>query len=161
MRDKRHDRERIGGEGWRRGRVSGGFGSQFDAWSSGAGQPAAGFGFGPDEHPEPDHARDRYWAPPPSVRRPDGAAAEDYRGRGPRDYRRSDERVRDEVCERLTDDSSVDASDITVAVSDGEVTLTGTVRSREQKRRAGECAERVAGVHDVFNQLRLAGPTTR
>jgi hypothetical protein len=82
-------------------------------------------------------------------------AQEDYRGRGPKDYRRSDERIREEVSDRLTDDSHVDASDITVQVTDGEVTLTGTVATREQKRRAEDLIERTSGVRDVTNRLRV------
>jgi hypothetical protein len=78
-----------------------------------------------------------------------------HRGRGPRDYKRSDERIHDEVCERLTDDHFVDASDITVEVADGEVTLSGTVASRDQKRRAESALDRIAGVQDVHNRLRV------
>jgi len=82
-----------------------------------------------------------------------------YRGHGPRDYRRSDERVYGDVCEALTDDSEVDATHIEVKVSEGEVTLSGTVTSREQKRRAEQVADRIAGVRDVHNQLRMAEQT--
>jgi hypothetical protein len=147
------------GEGWQRGRTSGGYGSQFDAWSSGAGFREAGFGFGPEENPQPRPFEDSDW----QVTRPArgrGVWAGDweenrYRGRGPKGYRRSDERVLEDVCERLTDDRHVDASEISIDVRDGEVTLTGSVTSREQKRRAGECAEHVPGVHDVFNQLKV------
>jgi hypothetical protein len=78
-----------------------------------------------------------------------------YAGRGPKDYRRSDERVREELCDRMTDDPMLDASEITVQVSEGVVTLNGTVTSREQKRRAEDVAERVSGVKDVTNQLRV------
>jgi hypothetical protein len=80
---------------------------------------------------------------------------EDYTGRGPKDYRRSDERIREEVSDRLTDDYSVDASDITVQVKDGEVTLSGSVTTREQKRRAEDLAESISGVREVTNSLRV------
>src|SRR4051812_34845855 len=53
-----------------------------------------------------------------------------HRGRGPKDFRRSDTRIHDEVCERLTDDHFVDASEITIEVKESEVTLSGTVASR-------------------------------
>jgi hypothetical protein len=153
------DWERFGREGWQRGRVSGGYGSQYDAWRSGVGGPPAGFGFGPEEDPRRGRFEDSDW----QVTRPArgrGAWAGDwaeqsYRGRGPKDYRRSDERIREEVCERLTDDWLVDASDIVVHVKDAEVTLSGNVPSRDQKRRAEECVERVHGVHDVLNELRV------
>jgi osmotically-inducible protein OsmY len=79
-----------------------------------------------------------------------------YAGRGPKDYRRSDERVREEVCDCMTDDPMLDASEISVQVSDGVVTLNGTVPSRDQKRRAEDVAERISGVKDVTNQLRVS-----
>ncbi|HEX4915909.1 MAG TPA: BON domain-containing protein, partial [Vicinamibacterales bacterium] len=69
-----------------------------------------------------------------------------YAGRGPKDYRRSDDRVREEICDCMTDDPLLDASEIVVQVSDGEVTLSGSVSSRDQKRRAEDVAERVSGV---------------
>ncbi len=68
---------------------------------------------------------------------------------------RSDDRIRDDVCQRLTEDGAVDASDVAVLVREGEVTLEGTVADREQKRRAERIAESVRGVHDVVNMLRL------
>lgn len=79
-----------------------------------------------------------------------------YAGRGPRDYQRSDERIREAICDCMTDDPMLDASEVTVVVSTGEVTLSGTVTSREQKRRAEDVAERISGVKDVTNQLRVA-----
>ena len=78
-----------------------------------------------------------------------------YAGRGPRGYRRSDERIREDVNERLTDDWRVDASDIEVSVDSGVVTLAGRVDSRAEKRRAEDVAESVSGVTDVSNQLRV------
>lgn len=81
---------------------------------------------------------------------------EDFRGRSPKDYRRSDERIREEVCDRLTDDGSLDPSDISVKVEGGEVTLTGFVATRDDKRRAEEDVERVSGVREVINQLRVS-----
>ena len=80
----------------------------------------------------------------------------DHRGRGPKDYVRSDERIRDDVNDRLTEDWRVDASDITVRVEKGEVTLDGTVTAREAKRRAEDLAEDVSGVKHVQNNLRVA-----
>jgi len=78
-----------------------------------------------------------------------------HRGRGPRGYNRSDDRIREDVSDRLTDDPYVDASEIDVAVSGCEVTLTGTVDSRSTKRRAEDVAERVSGVRHVQNNLRV------
>lgn len=79
-----------------------------------------------------------------------------YRGRGPRGYRRSDERIREDVNDRLTDDPNLDASDIEVGVDSGVVALSGTVNNRSDKRRAESLAESVSGVTDVNNQLRVS-----
>lgn len=78
-----------------------------------------------------------------------------FRGRGPRNYRRSDERVREEVCDRLTDNEWLDAADVEVSIAAGEVVLTGTVDSRYAKRLAENIAESVAGVTNVQNNLRV------
>ncbi len=77
-----------------------------------------------------------------------------HSGRGPKGYQRSDERIREDICERLTHHSGVDASEIDIQVKNGEVTLTGTVERREEKRMAEDAVESVSGVKDVHNQLR-------
>jgi osmotically-inducible protein OsmY len=51
----------------------------------------------------------------------------------------------------------MDASHITVNVRGGEVTLSGTVMNRGQKRRAEILADLVNGVRDVINVIRIAG----
>ena len=77
-------------------------------------------------------------------------------GRGPRNYRRSDERIREDVSEILTQHGQIDASDVEVDVRDGEVTLRGTVDSRRSRRMAEDAVEDVPGVRDVQNQLRVS-----
>ena len=79
-----------------------------------------------------------------------------YRGRGPKNYQRSDERIREDVCERLTADDDIDASDLEVTVAAGVVTLSGEVDHRHDKRRAEDIAESVRGVRDVENHIRIA-----
>lgn len=78
-----------------------------------------------------------------------------FRGRGPKNYQRSDDRIRDDINDRLTDDGWIDASDIEVSVSGREVTLSGHVATREEKRRAEDIAEGVSGVTHVQNNLRV------
>ncbi len=78
-----------------------------------------------------------------------------HRGKGPRNFIRSDERVREIVCETLADDDRVDASDIDVVVRDGEVILSGTVHDRRSKRIAEDIVEELRGVKDVQNQIRV------
>jgi osmotically-inducible protein OsmY len=79
-----------------------------------------------------------------------------HRGRGPKNYQRSDERIKDDINDRLSDDWFIDASDIDVTVQNGEVTLTGTVDERTAKRRAEDIAEAVSGVKHVENRLRVS-----
>ncbi|MBY3755682.1 BON domain-containing protein [Azospirillum formosense] len=81
-----------------------------------------------------------------------------FRGRGPRGYTRSDERIRDDLNDRLTEDPYLDATDIAVSVSGGEVTLDGTVDDRMAKRRAEDLADAISGVRHVQNNLRLREP---
>ena len=87
----------------------------------------------------------------------DGDATRDrgFSGRGPRGYRRSDERIQEEVCELLTRHPGIDASDVEVRVEGGEVTLTGTVDSRRTKRMVEDVVDQCGGVVDVSNQLRI------
>lgn len=82
-----------------------------------------------------------------------------FQGRGPKGYQRSDDRIREEICDCMTDDPVLDASEIEVAVEHGEVTISGSVTSREQKRRAEDVAESISGVRDVTNQLRVTRDT--
>ena len=77
-----------------------------------------------------------------------------HSGKGPKGYTRSDERIREDVSDRLSDDDEVDASDITVTVSNAEVRLEGSVSDRHSKHRAEDIAESVSGVRDVSNHLR-------
>lgn len=85
--------------------------------------------------------------------RPGMRGAGPHRGKGPRSYQRSDERLREMICERLSEDPDIDASDITVNVKDGRVALDGTVDSRQSKNLAEDVAEQFAG--DVQNNLRV------
>ncbi len=90
-----------------------------------------------------------------SVTADHGGAVGGNRGKGPRGYSRSDERIRELICERMLDDDLLDASDIDVRVENGEVILTGTVPDRRAKRYAEELAEQCGGVVDVMNSLRV------
>jgi len=88
-----------------------------------------------------------------------GVASEHRRGRffgrGPKGYRRSSERIQEEISDRLMTHPDIDASDIEVRVGDGIVTLTGMVEDRHEKRLAEYIAEDALGVDDVDNQLKV------
>ncbi len=89
-------------------------------------------------------------------------AGPDHRGKGPKGYVRSDQRIEEDVCERLADDPDLDASAISVTVENGEVTLAGLVDDRRAKRRAEDCTEAAYGVRHVQNNLRVrpSGPSS-
>ncbi|HTO09593.1 MAG TPA: BON domain-containing protein [Myxococcota bacterium] len=93
-----------------------------------------------------------------------GGPERDRRGRftgvGPKGYRRSDERIREDACQALCDHPDLDATDIEVLVKNGEVTLQGTVSDRHAKRLAEEALEDLPGVQDVRNELRMNGART-
>jgi osmotically-inducible protein OsmY len=78
-----------------------------------------------------------------------------FYGRGPKGYRRSDDRIREDVSEELFPNPEIDASEIEIQAQNGEVTLTGKVEDRHQKRLAEDIAEGVSGVKDVHNQLKV------
>ncbi len=78
---------------------------------------------------------------------------DDVRPRTLRFRARSDERIREEICERLTRHGRIDASDIDIRVANAEVTLEGD--DRESKRLAEDVADSVFGVKDVNNQIKV------
>lgn len=82
-----------------------------------------------------------------------------YRGVGPGNYSRSDERIREDLNERLTEADDLDASGITVEVSNGVATLGGVVEQRWMKHRAEDLADGCTGVRDVRNQIRVGDPS--
>ncbi len=78
-----------------------------------------------------------------------------FRGMGPANYKRSDERIRDDIYERLTDSHVIDARSIMVDVNEGNVTLSGTVNERRMRYAAEDLVERIGGVSNINNQLRV------
>lgn len=82
-------------------------------------------------------------------------ATGDHAGKGPKTYRRPDERILEEVSERLAQSHDLDASDIVIHVANGEVQMDGTVRIRADKHLAEDLAEGVRGVTHVQNNLRI------
>lgn len=78
-----------------------------------------------------------------------------HSGKAPKGYRRSDDRIKEEVCEALTHHSEIDPSEVEVDVKDGVVQLTGTAESRQVKSMVEDLAERINGVIDVRNDIRI------
>lgn len=143
--------ERMESQG-RRGREQGpphsgyGYGGQRD-WGAGAREDERGFW---------DKATDEvssWFGDEDAERRRESDRR--HTGLGPRNYARSDTRIHEDVCDRLTEHPMVDASDVDVVVSGREVTLSGTVNSRDERRRAEDIVEAVSGVTHVQNNLRV------
>lgn len=103
-------------------------------------------------HVRYDQGHPHAWSRDP---RSEGSKERTFVGLGPKGYRRSDERIHEDVCEALMQAPSVDASDIEVNVKDGCVTLTGTVEARQDKREAEDIIEDIPGVDDVRNELKV------
>jgi osmotically-inducible protein OsmY len=77
------------------------------------------------------------------------------RGKGPKGYVRSENRIKEDVYERLTEDDKLDATNVDVQVQSDTVILSGTVQSREEKRRAEDLVERIPGVRNVENRIHI------
>jgi hypothetical protein len=78
-----------------------------------------------------------------------------FYGRGPKGYKRPDERIREEVAEVIARQGFIDASDVEVNVENGIVRLIGSVAQRRDKRGLEYLVERIHGVEEVRNELRL------
>jgi len=88
----------------------------------------------------------------PQFSRSLGTGAEHH----PEGDRRSDERLREDICEQLMrrgDD--VDASEVTVEVKEGIVTLQGAVPERRMKHAIEDIVDDCTGVKDIDNRLRV------
>jgi hypothetical protein len=81
--------------------------------------------------------------------------AEGHRGKGPKGYKRDDNRIFEDVCETLSLSPNVDASDIVVEVKEGCVFLRGFIDSRNSKKIAELEIESISGVADVQNLLTI------
>jgi osmotically-inducible protein OsmY len=79
------------------------------------------------------------------------------RGRGPKNYTRSSERLREDVCERLSDDPYIDASEIEVTVAEnGRIVVEGSVEERWMKHRIEDLIDAAPGVQQIENRLTIA-----
>ncbi|MDB5444856.1 MAG: transport-associated periplasmic or secreted lipoprotein [Phenylobacterium sp.] len=96
------------------------------------------------------------WNPGPDA---DDALHGASAGLGPDGWRRTDERLRETICEQLWADRILDAHAIKVGVEEGVVTLVGEVRHASDVRLAEILTREAAPGAEVRNQLR--GPDGR
>lgn len=149
------------------------------SWEAGASQPY----YGPRSWNDPSSWQDPYgfsqrthWREP-SQYRPGGDYSDesavsyerdarrdfgDERNRryppGPKGYRRSDERLKEDISERLMVAYHIDSSEVTVEVQGAKVTLDGTVPSRHMKHAIEDLVDGCPGVLDIDNRVRVASP---
>lgn len=81
--------------------------------------------------------------------------SKNYEGLGPKGWKRTDQRIKEDVCLALERSFEVDASGLEVEVHDGCVSLKGEIKSVGMRRVAEDLVESVPGVVDVFSQLRI------
>jgi len=121
-----------GGPGFTGGYYGFGTGAQEPDWRAGRRHPLGGEGQEPQRRAEPR----RY---PP----------------GPKGYQRSDERLREDISERLMQSPDIDSSDVTVTVSGAKVVLEGTVPERPMKHAIEDLVDACPGVQDIDNRIRV------
>lgn len=79
-----------------------------------------------------------------------------YGRQTPKGYTRSDERIKDDVCEHLYHANDIDLSDVSIETRNGTLILEGTVPERRMKHRIEDIAEQCIGVSDVENRIRVS-----
>lgn len=152
------------------------YGTGVAGYQSGPGFTGGYYGFGdiPPDIPtelEREYAYDLYgedpgpgWTADPPVRYAADAAraaplARTKRVRkyppGPKGYQRSDERMREQICDQLMHRGYLDSSDVTVEVSSARVVLDGTVPERWMKHAMENLADACPGIQDVENRIRV------
>lgn len=75
--------------------------------------------------------------------------------RSNRHYTRTDERICDDIAERLYRTEHLDPSEVTVDLKDGIVTLAGSVPTRRMKHDIEDLATDTSGVTYVENRIRV------
>jgi len=74
---------------------------------------------------------------------------------GPKGYQRSDERIRDDICERLMYRDDLDVENVSIEVKEGRVRLDGEVPERRMRHEIEDICDSVLGVQDVENNIRV------
>jgi osmotically-inducible protein OsmY len=77
---------------------------------------------------------------------------DDVRGKA-RSRERADSEIQTELEARFAEDAEVDARDVRITVSRGEVILQGSVGTRREMRIAGDLAKACCGVRSVWNEI--------
>ena len=165
-RDREHEQSRPQGDA--QGQGQGGRYGAGPQSHGGYGQGSYGYGQGlescggkgsPDQQASPGPKAQAGSSPPSrggSSRHGPGsyAVSDGHRDDAPSGHQCTDERLREMICERLMEESSIDANDVAVTVLGGRVSLEGRVDSRMAKYQIEDMVETM-GVNDVQNNLRF------
>jgi hypothetical protein len=133
----------------------GGYGSPGQRWQSGYGgdgeQRSQGYGT------HAGYGSQGGYGPQGEAHWPQSSWAQQGRARkrGPKGYKRSDERIREDLCERLMESDFIDSSEVTIEVNGGKVIMDGTVPERRMKHAIEDMAVATSGVTDVENKVRV------
>jgi hypothetical protein len=148
-----------GGSSYGRSQMTERYGNQYGAFDRSRGdQSRGGPWFSGDGRSQPGDNQWRtdrsQWQPgSPQAAQPERGP---HYGKGPKGYLRSDERIKEDLSDRMMAHPDLDASDIDMDVNQGEVTLRGNVDSRQSRRLAEDLCEDCHGVRQVNNQLRVS-----
>jgi hypothetical protein len=93
--------------------------------------------------------------PPPPTPTASAGFADSGRPGAPTGRQASDERIHDDVCECLSREAALDAGDVTVAVSEGRVALSGTVADLPTKHAIESLVDRCHGVREIDNRIKV------
>ena len=104
-------------------------------------------------HGEAYHYPDKRKEPRRDINRYNADAG--HAGRGPKDWKLSDEKIRERVCEVLLQSHEVDATEMEVTVEEACVYLNGNISSVGMKRVAEDLVGSIPGVEDVFTSLKI------
>jgi BON domain len=75
--------------------------------------------------------------------------------RGPKGYQRSDERLKEDISERLMEAAHIDSSEVSVDVRGAKVILDGIVPDRRMKHAIEDLVDACPGVQDIDNRVRV------
>lgn len=106
-----------------------------------------------DDSYNPDKERPGYGISHPNY---DSAHRHPFKGSLFHNQERSDEGIAEEIARKLDAAEGVDAAQIEVKVSCGEVTLDGVVQTEEERQLVDDIACKTPGVADCQNNLRIA-----
>ncbi len=142
----------------------GGYGSPGERWQSGygdqGGHGSQGYGTHAGYGSQGGYGAQGY-GPRGEAHWPQSSWAEQghrQQRRGPKGYKRSDERIREDLCERLMHSDFIDSSEVTIDVTAGKVVIDGTVPQRGMKHAIEDMAEATSGVTEVENKVRVQQP---